>query len=94
MNKNIDLANLLKDCPKGMELDCVAFNGVVTFDGIVNDNQYPIKIKIDDNYSEYLDKCGGFYDRSYCKCVIFPKGKNTWEGFQRPFKDGDILYID
>jgi hypothetical protein len=27
------------------------------------------------------------------KCVIFPKGKTTWEGFQRPFKDGDIIYV-
>ena len=27
------------------------------------------------------------------KCVIFPKGKTTWEGFVPPckFKDGDIL---
>ena len=25
------------------------------------------------------------------KCVIFPKGKTTWEEFHRPFKDGDVL---
>ena len=25
------------------------------------------------------------------KCVIFPKGKTTWEGFQRSFKDGDVV---
>lgn len=88
MNEKINLIELLKDCPKGMELDCVAFNGVVTFHGIVNDSQYPIRINIDDNLSEYLDKYGGFYDRSYCKCIIFPKGKTTWEGFHRPFVDG------
>jgi hypothetical protein len=91
MNKKLNLVEILKDCPKGMELDCVAFNGVVTFDDIVNDSQYPIRIKIDDNYSEYLDKYGCFYDRSYCKCIIFPKGKTTWEGFQRPFVDGDVV---
>jgi hypothetical protein len=28
------------------------------------------------------------------KCVIFPKGKTTWEGFQRPFKDGDIVFYN
>ena len=91
MNKKIDLVQILKDCPKDMPLDCAIFNGTVTFSRIVNDEQYPIEIKIDDDYKEYLNKYGSYVDRSFCKCVIFPKGKTTWEGFQKPFVDGDVV---
>lgn len=94
MNEKIDLTKLLKDCPKGMPLDCAIFDGEVTFNGIVNDALYPIEIKIDDNCKECLNKYGGYIARTYSKCVIFPKGKTTWEGFHRPFKNGDILFID
>lgn len=80
MNKKIDLVQILKTCPKGMPLDCEIFDGTVTFSRIVNDEQYPIEIKINDDYKEYLNKYGSYVDRSFCKCVIFPKGKTTWEG--------------
>ena len=91
MNEKLDLVKILKDCPKGMPLDCEIFDGTITFSRIVNDEQYPIEIKIDDDYTEYLNKYGSYVDRSFSKCVIFPKGETTWEGFQRPFKDGDIV---
>ena len=94
MKEQLDLVKILKDCPKGMPLDCEIFNGTVTFSRIVNDEQYPIEIKINDDYKEYLTKYGNYVDRSFCKCVIFPKGKNTWEGFQRPFVDGDIVFYN
>lgn len=96
MEKKINLVELLKDCPTGMELDCTMFNEVVKFDGIDKDGSfYPIRVKIKNN-TEWFDKYGCFSSRTYAKCVIFPKGKTTWEGFVPPckFKDGDILYID
>ena len=92
MNEKLDLVKILKDCPKGMPLDCEIFDGTITFSRIVNDEQYPIEIKIDDDYTEYLNKYGSYVDRSFSKCVIFPKGETTWEGFQRPFVDGDVVY--
>jgi hypothetical protein len=94
MNEKLDLIKLLNDCPKGMPLNCTIFDGSVTFNGIVDDDLYPIEIKIDNDYEERLNKYGGYNNSPYCKCVIFPKGKTSWEGFQRPFKDGDILYIN
>ena len=30
--EKINIAELLKDCPKGMELDCILFNNSVTDD--------------------------------------------------------------
>jgi hypothetical protein len=44
---------------------------------------------------EGLTENGYFNFDLGAKCVIFPKGKTTWEGFIPPckFKDGDILYV-
>ena len=41
MKNKINIAELLKDCPKGMELDCVMFENV-TFEGIKHD-EYPVR---------------------------------------------------
>lgn len=39
----------------------------------------------------FVSKYGQYYNAKDGKCVIFPKGKTTWEGFHRPFKDGDVI---
>ena len=98
MENRINIAELLKDCPQGMELDCTMFENL-EFD------------HIDKYYGAYLIICrakteGGHYNihtfteygcysvEKYSKVVIFPKGKTTWEGFVPPckFKDGDIVF--
>lgn len=93
MENKINIAEILKDCPKGMELDCVLFEDIVIFDELEKDNAYPITIRTQDGEPFYFTREGyAFaYDRINAKCVIFPKGKTTWEGFHRPFKDGDIV---
>lgn len=93
----INLVELLKDCPRGMELECTTYENV-SFDKISSDKKatYPIYCYITDekgNRSGISFTENGCESKRYgAKCVIFPKGKNTWEGFQRPFKDGDIIY--
>ena len=94
MENKINIAELLRDCPKGMELDCTIFNGKVCFEGIDDSNHFcPIKISVNLVNIERLDIWGQYSTRDYAQCVIFPKGKTTWEGFVPPciFKDGDIL---
>ena len=92
--KKINIAELLKDCPKGMELDCTMYNEVCLFN--VDDNEnitFPIRVIREDGNSITLTKYGQCTDADFAKCVIFPKGKTTWEGFVPPckFKDGDII---
>lgn len=87
MEKKINVAELLKDCPQGIELDCTMYEDVF-FDKITNDSIFPICIKRIDGALITLTKYGAYANCPYSKCVIFPKGKTTWEGFQRPFKDG------
>lgn len=91
--EKINVAELLKNCPKGMELDCTMFNNVTLLE-VEEGTQFPITIKvgIDDTY--LLTEYGEWNDGDInAKCVIFPKGKTTWEGFVPPckFNDGDVV---
>ena len=88
--EKINVAELLKDCPSGMELDCTAFEGV-TLSSVDMDRTYPIRIRLSCGDLEALTAEGGFTHSECAKCIIFPKGRTTWEGFHRPFKDGDIV---
>ena len=89
-----NIAELLKDCPKGMELDCTTWENV-TFEKVVNNK---IFIRRNDKPSfdntVVLNEYGCTTDYLDEKCRIFPKGKTTWEGFQRPFKDGDVVFYN
>ena len=93
MENKINIAELLKDCQKGMELDCTMydnlyFDSVKTYyDPIINCYTLNDGIKTSVNFTKY----GTFNRHAGAKCVIFPKGKTTWEEFHRPFRDGDII---
>jgi len=91
--EKLNIAELLKNCPKGMELDCTMFDNV-TLDSVDNekDTLFPIKVLRQDGCGITLTKYGQYAHAKYAKCVIYPKGKTTWEGFIPPFKDGDIIY--
>ena len=94
MENKINIADILKDCPKGMELDCTMYNGVVTLEQVQPLHTYSIKIRVkcgDESFTNVLTEYGQTSPSPCNKCVIFPKGKTTWEGFQRPFKDGDVV---
>lgn len=88
----VNVAELLKDCPMGMELDCTMFEDCTFLDVDEKANTYVIRIKTPCGI-KYVDKYGRYVADYNAKCVIFPKGKTTWEGFVPPceFKDGDIL---
>jgi hypothetical protein len=93
MNENLNLVKILKDCPKGMELDCTMYDNV-TLKSVSSDlDIYPICIEMKCGFTTKLTKYGQNINIDDAKCVIFPKGKTTWEGFHRPFIDGDIIYV-
>lgn len=92
MEHRINIVELLKDCPTGMELDCTMFDQPVRYMGLTKSGTYVITIRTSCDKDFYLTKEGFLYDMPDSRCIIFPKGKTTWEGFQRPFRDGDIIY--
>lgn len=89
--EKINVAELLKDCPSGMELDCTMYEDVY-FDYVDELNiihcyiQHGIH-KISLTFNQH----GTPNSDIKSKCVIYPKGKTTWKGFQRPFEDGDVV---
>ena len=92
--EKINIAELLKDCPKGMELNCTMFDDAKFIR--IEENDKPICIRTGDIY-RYLTKFGTWTFDENAKCVLFPKGKTTWEGFVPPktkFKCGDIIACD
>ena len=91
MEQKINIAELLKDCPKGLELDCVVYNNL-SYD-YVNTEQGRIYCKVDKRDTVWFTIYGCVNLAPSAKCVIFPKGKTTWEDFVPPykFKDGDVL---
>lgn len=90
--EKINVAELLKDCPKGMEINCLMYDGC-TFKGITESKDYPIEIQAPDGTFVFT-KYGSMSEIESAKCVIFPKGRTTWEGFVPPkFKLGDNIRI-
>ena len=95
MENKIKIVDLLRKCPKGMELDCSLFDGVV-LEGIdSDDSDYPIRVRTKEGeiWSVTSEGCWDFSPSA--RCVIFPKGRTTWQGFVPPpcFNDGDIIYV-
>ena len=80
-----------------MELDCTIWSWNIEFDHInIKNEDYPIVCRDkwpDGKYNIRTFTKYGYYSISDSKCVIFPKGKTTWEGFVPPckFKEGDVL---
>ena len=89
MDEKVNVAELLRYSPRGMELDCTMYDNV-SLNQVLDGNAYPIKIETPDGQIS-LTKYGSFSLNKQAKCIIFPKGKTTWEGFQTPFKDGDVV---
>ena len=90
--EKLNIAELLKDCPKGMELNSPIIDNLY-FDHVTDENItcYTISDLCGIHNVVYFKHNGSYISHSNAKCVIFPKGKTTWEGFQRPFKDGDVV---
>ena len=86
MENKINIAELLENCPKGMELYSPIF-GKVYLDKVRP--HLGIIVTTDKYKEEFL------YDGRYGmngEGMLFPsKDKTTWEGFQRPFMDGDVV---
>lgn len=94
--KEINIAELLKDCPKGMELYSTIFVPVY-FEGVRDTgNAVLIDIKTVCNTVTqfYPDgKFNTYYSAS--EMTLFPsKDVRTWEGIEAPFKDGDVVSTD
>ena len=92
MNDNLNLVEILKDCPKGTKLYSTIF-GEIEF-GFIEDNSiYPIVLILNGGY-EYLTSDGKLFNQFDGECILFPSKENRdWSKFKPTyeFKDGDIV---
>ena len=92
--EKINIAELLQDCPKGMELYSPLFGDCKFVK--VHDYEAEIIVELETGATVSFLTDGRYYDYPNAECILFPKGKTTWEGFTPPcqFKDGDVIYTD
>ena len=82
MNENLNLVEILKDCPQGTKLYSTVF-GEVEFGGISQIRaKYPIDVKLNNNLTENLTIDGRIYTYYDGECVLLPsKEQRDWSKF-------------
>lgn len=81
MNENINLVEILKDCPEGVKLYSTIY-GEEHFSHINKDSSYPIRT-FEHSYS--LD--GKLYNHYEGECILFPsKDQRDWSKFKTSIK--------
>lgn len=86
----MDIAEILKHCPKGTKLYSLV-HGEVTLEEVKSVGKYPIKIALNNKLSTYYSKDGLFF-LGAGDCILFPsKEQRDWNKFRLPVKRGDIM---
>lgn len=81
MNENLNLAEILKDCPRGTKLYSTVF-GEVKFMDIKENTTYPIIVKVNDENFDSFTADGKILLRSDGECTLFPsKDQRDWSKF-------------
>lgn len=95
MEKLINIAEILKEKPKGTKLWSDTF-GELTLNRIkdIDGESYPISLTAEDDYSVYLTKNGLFFEDidGVSLCVFPSRNMRDWEKFA--WKKGDVLVSD
>ena len=100
MNENLNLADILKDCPRGTKLYST-IHGEVEFEEVINNDRYPIKYKIINKYgydasgTNITTVDGRHIFHSNGECTLFPsKDQRDWSKFkvEPEMIDGEFYY--
>ena len=82
MNENLNLVEILKDCPKGTKLYSTVF-GEVEFKCIEKNAIYPIIVRPDENTVCRFTADGRTLVRFYGECTLFPsRTQRNWAEFK------------
>lgn len=86
MNENLNLVEILKDCPKGTKLYSTLF-GDVEFERVCKNekNLFPIEVKRSEGTIAAFVKNGRFYFGYSGECILFPsRDQRDWSKFTAP----------
>ena len=85
MNENLNLVEILKDCPKGTKLYSTIYGDVELVEVRINDNAYPIKIKVGESSDMIGDSTndGRLLEDFPGECTLFQsKDQRDWSKFK------------
>ena len=84
MNENLNLVEILKDCPKGTKLYSPVYEYVELVSvSLVEVAKYPIEIKDRYGVSDGITKDGRIYEEFNGECMLFPsKEQRDWSKFK------------
>ena len=84
MNENLNLVEILKYCPEGTKLYSTIYGDVELIRVYLDDNTYPIEIKIDEGSDMvYITNDGRLFDDFRGECTLFPsKEQRDWSKFK------------
>lgn len=84
MNENLNLVEILKDCPKGTKLYSTVY-GEVEFDGIENGKNYPVWYVNSEGRKRSVTAQGLLFSYLDGDCTLFPsKEQRDWDLFTVP----------
>lgn len=82
MNENLNLVEILKDCPKGTKLYST-IHGEVKFDGIGNSGTYRVEFTTEQGGYACVTSDGRHLNYLDGECIIFPsKDQRDWSKFR------------
>ena len=95
MNENLNLVEILKDCPKGTKLYST-IHGEVEFGGIGNSGVYRVEFKTENEGFACVTSDGRHFDFLSGECILFPsKDQRDWSKFSAPwYQNGNIEKFD
>lgn len=84
MNENLNLVEILKYCPEGTKLYSTIYGDVELVRVYLDDNTYPIEIKIGEGSDMvYITNDGRLFDDFRGECTLFPsKEQRDWSKFK------------
>ena len=85
MNENLNLVEILKDCPEGTKLYSTTYGDVELVKVYLKDNAYPIEIKIGESSDMigYVTNDGRLWGDFPGECTLFPsKNQRDWSKFK------------
>ena len=89
MNENLNLVEILKNCPRGTKLYSTVF-GDVEFNCVKEQKEYPIRVLLKNGPEVGFTSEGTEYTEYKGECVLFPrKDQMDWSKFNDGIKAAD-----
>ena len=83
MNENLNLVEILKDCPKGTKLYSPIYGDVELVKVYLHTENFPIEVKLQSKAFDCFSKDGRIFTEFNGECILFPsREQRDWSKFK------------